>query len=67
MQKKIKEYELIKSTDKVDFVEEINEMIGKGQQPFKNVTVVVEVGGQLLYSQVMVMFEEEELEDPLAE
>ena len=67
MQKKIKEYELIKSTDKVDFVEEINEMIGKGWQPFKNVTVVVEAGGQLLYSQAMVMFEEEELDDPLAE
>jgi hypothetical protein len=41
-------------------------MIGKGWQPFKNITVVVEVGGQLLYSQAMVMFEEEELEEPLA-
>lgn len=30
MYNKIKEYELIKSTDKVDFVDEVNAMITKG-------------------------------------
>ena len=66
MYNKIKEYELIKSTDKVDFVDEVNEMIGKGQQPFESVNIILENSGQLLYSQAMVMLEDD-LNNPLSE
>lgn len=59
MYNKIKEYELIKSTDKVDFVDEVNAMITKGQQPFKSVNIILDNSGQLLYNQVMVMLEDD--------
>lgn len=60
MYRNIIEYDLIKSNDKVNFLDEIRAMIEKGWQPMKAAIVLQDHTGQMLFCQTMVKFEDED-------
>ena len=60
MYRNIIDYDLIKSNDKVNFLDEIKAMIENGWQPMKTAIVLQDHTGQMLFYQTMVKFEDED-------